>query len=166
MYQGARPASVVIACDSRNGPKAVAICRRTLRTLNCVKLSARSFNLPSLSQTFMTLVPTPLFSPPRRLADSPTQAMDPYSDAYTQPSQPAEPVKEKDLSPRRSRSRSRTRSPSFRHSPPRHKRSGQIVCTPSPLFSRSPLTFFFFTLAVGPEPLQRSRCFRSQYQEY
>jgi len=57
--------------------------------------------------------------------------MDPYSDAYTQPSQPAEPVKEKVLSPRRSRSRSRTRSPSFRHSPPRHKRSGQIAPNPS-----------------------------------
>jgi len=58
--------------------------------------------------------------------------MDPYSDAYTLPSQPTEPVKEKDLSPsRRSRSRSRTRSPSFRHSPPRHKRSGQIAPNPS-----------------------------------
>jgi len=57
--------------------------------------------------------------------------MDPYSDAYTQPSQPTEPVKEKDLSPRRSRSRSRTRSPSYRHSPPRHKRSGQIAPNPS-----------------------------------
>jgi len=59
------------------------------------------------------------------------QSMDPYSDAYTQPSHPAEPVKEKDPSPRRSRSRSPTRSPSFRHSPPRHKRSGQIAPNPS-----------------------------------
>jgi len=58
-------------------------------------------------------------------------SMDPYSDAYTQPSQPADPVREKELSPRRSRSRSRTRSPSFRHSPPRHKRSGQIAPNPS-----------------------------------
>jgi len=60
-----------------------------------------------------------------------TMSMDPYSDAYTQPSHPAEPVKEKDPSPRRSRSRSPTRSPSFRHSPPRHKRSGQIAPNPS-----------------------------------
>jgi len=57
--------------------------------------------------------------------------MDPYSDAYTQPSHPAEPMKDKDPSPRRSRSRSPTRSPSFRHSPPRQKRTGQIAPNPS-----------------------------------
>ena len=142
----------------------MAICRRTLRTLNCVKLSTRSFNLPSLSQTFMTLVPTPLPFPPRRLTDSLTQAMDPYSDAYTQPSQPAEPIKEKDLSPRRSRSRSRTRSPSYRHSPPRHKRSGQIVCKPflffvvsthlfhSYLRPRTRPAFLVFSVSVSAAP--------------
>jgi len=112
----------------------------------------------------MTIVhPPPLFLfPDDTLTLSPhfAQSMDPYSDAYTQPSQPTEPVKEKDLSPRRSRSRSRTRSPSYRHSPPRHKRSGQIVCKPF-LFLWSPLTYS--RLMLGPEPLQRSRCFRSQY---